>query len=207
MFAIIIGNIIISGMEIMQQKISPNKKQIKVLTIPNILSLFRICLIPVITWLYCVIEEYDLAGYVLILSGVTDIVDGFIARHFNMVSDLGKMLDPVADKLTQAAMIVCLVVRFPLMILLFALMLAKETFMAVLGFTVVKKTGVVISASWHGKVATLLLYSMMLLHLFWSEITPLASFVSIALCAIMICVSFLLYGIKLVKMIIKAKKM
>ena len=207
MFGIIISNKIVIGTKIMQQKISPNKKQVKVFTIPNILSLFRMFLIPVITWLYCVLEEYYLAGYILILSGVTDVIDGFIARRFDMISDLGKVLDPVADKLTQLAMIVCLIVRFPLMLVLFALILAKETFMAVTGFVVVKKTGVVIGSSWHGKVATFLLYAMMALHLFWSEITPFASVISIALCAVMIFVSFILYGIKLMEMLLKAKKM
>ncbi len=49
----------------------------------------------------------------LLLSGVTDLADGFIARHFHMISDLGKVLDPVADKLTQAAVLFCLITRFP----------------------------------------------------------------------------------------------
>ena len=58
-----------------------------------------------------------------------------------MVSDLGKVLDPVADKLTQAAMLVCLLLRFPLMILPLVLLLIKETFMGISGFLVIKKNG------------------------------------------------------------------
>ncbi|MDD4773665.1 MAG: CDP-alcohol phosphatidyltransferase family protein [Eubacteriales bacterium] len=69
----------------------------RVITIPNILSFFRICLIPVIVWLYIVKENSIWAGYLLILSGVTDIIDGFIARNFHMISNLGKVLDPIAD--------------------------------------------------------------------------------------------------------------
>lgn len=110
-----------------------NKKQkthnnSRILTIPNLLSFFRLCLILLIIWLYCVEENYSWAGYTLILSGITDIVDGFIARRFHMTSDLGKVLDPVADKLTQAAMLVCLLVRFPFMIVPLVLLLIKETF-------------------------------------------------------------------------------
>ena len=113
----------------------------KILTVPNILSFFRLCLIPVIMWLYCVEENYLWAGITLILSGITDTVDGFVARHFHMTSDLGKMLDPVADKLTQAAMLFCLLTRFPLMILPLALMVVKETFMGITGLLVIHKTG------------------------------------------------------------------
>ena len=71
---------------------SPKNKQI--LTIPNLLSMFRILLIPLIVWLYCGRQDYPLAAWVLLLSGATDIADGFIARRFHMVSDLGKVLDP-----------------------------------------------------------------------------------------------------------------
>ena len=89
-----------------------SKYKDKILTIPNILSFFRICLIPVIVWLYIGKEDYSLTLIILILSGFTDVVDGIIARKCNMISDFGKAFDPIADKLTQAAMLCCLVVRF-----------------------------------------------------------------------------------------------
>ena len=76
----------------------------KIFTIPNVLSFFRILLVPVFVWLYAFRDERIWALIVLIVSGVTDLLDGFIARHFHMISDLGKMLDPVADKLTAAAL-------------------------------------------------------------------------------------------------------
>ena len=81
-------------------------KKEQLFTIPNLLSLVRLALIPLIVWLYCVKHEYLWAVVVVVLSGVTDIVDGFIARKYHMVSDFGKILDPVADKLTQAALII-----------------------------------------------------------------------------------------------------
>ncbi len=175
------------------------KTTLKIFTIPNILSFFRICLIPWIVWLYCVEQEYQTTGYILILSGITDIVDGFLARKFNMISDLGKILDPIADKLTQAVMLICLMVRFPLMILPLILMVVKETFMGVTGVLVIQKKGIVHGANWHGKAATVLLYAMMINHVFWTEIPPIASTVSIILCTVMIGISFVLYGIRNIK--------
>ena len=80
-----------------------NKYKNKILTIPNILSFFRLCLIPVIVWLYIGRENYFWTLVILIPSGITDIVDGIIARKCNMISDFGKAFDPIADKLTQAA--------------------------------------------------------------------------------------------------------
>ena len=87
----------------------------RIFTIPNLLSVFRLVLIPIFVWTYCVRRGYLVTAGILLLSGLTDIADGFIARRFHMVSALGMALDPIADKLTQAAMLFCLVTRFPLM--------------------------------------------------------------------------------------------
>ncbi len=165
-----------------------------IITIPNILSFFRLCLIPLIVWLYCGKEDFFWAGTVLILSGITDLVDGFLARRFGWISDLGKILDPMADKLTQAAMLICLVLRYPLILMPFILMVVKELFMTVSGVMVIKKTGLVSGARWHGKAATVLLYGMMILHVFWSGIPGLVSHLCILACTVMIGVSFVLYG-------------
>lgn len=141
------------------------KKQI--LTIPNLLSLIRLLLIPLIIWLYCVKCEYYLTIIVILLSGLTDIVDGFIARKFNQVTDLGKILDPISDKLTQGALIICLLTRYKLMILLIIAFIVKETLMSVLGLIIMKKDNSVNSAKWHGKLATMYLYlSLCILILF-----------------------------------------
>lgn len=185
----------------MEQKTdSISKYEKKIITIPNILSFFRICLIPVIAWLYCVRHDYAGAGYVLILSGATDMVDGYVARHFHMISSLGKMLDPVADKLTQGVVLVCLMLRFPLMAVPFILLVAKEIYMGVSGILMIRRTGVVRGADWHGKAATCALYGVMILHVFWQGITPVASEVSIAACTAMIGISFVLYAARNVKL-------
>lgn len=168
--------------------------QSRTLTIPNLLSLFRLCLIPVFMWLYCVEKNYLWTGIVLIISGLTDTVDGIIARKFNMISDLGKVLDPIADKVTQAAMLFCLLTRFPLMIAPLALMAVKEFFMGVTGLMVIQKTGKVFGADWHGKVNTWLLYAMMILHVFWYNIPDIVSKVLIGICVVMMLISLVLYG-------------
>lgn len=98
----------------------------QVLTIPNLLSVIRLALIPLIVWLYIGKQEYSAAVAVILISGATDIIDGFIARKFNMVSDLGKILDPVADKLTQATVILCLTVKYRWMRGLIVLFVVKE---------------------------------------------------------------------------------
>ncbi len=170
------------------------KKQ--VLTIPNLLSVVRLLLIIPLVWLYCVKAEYVWAGIILLLSGLTDVVDGFIARHFHMISDLGKVLDPIADKLTQGAMMLCLLFRFPLMGLPLGLLIVKELFMLVIGYFVIKKSGDVPGANWHGKVATCLLYAMMFLHVFWVNIPTAVSHISIILCTAMIGLSFVLYSVR-----------
>lgn len=186
----------------MEQKTDrPSKYEKKIITIPNIFSFFRICLIPVLVWLYGVEHDYMWAGYILILSGITDMVDGYIARHFHMVSNLGKILDPIADKLTQGVMLMCLVLRFPLMIVPFVLLIAKEIYMSVSGILVIQRTGIVCGADWHGKAATCFLYGTMILHVFWHEITPMVSAVCIIACAALIGVSFVLYAIRNAKLL------
>lgn len=173
----------------------------KILTIPNVMSLFRLCLIPVIVWLYCMKQNYLLTTLVLLLSGITDIVDGYIARRFNMVSDLGKILDPVADKLTQGVTLLCLSSRFKRMWIPFALLIIAAVLMGITGLLAIRKTQTVMSANWHGKVNTVLLYVMMLIHLICFNIPSAVSDILIAICSIMLVTSLILYGIQNIRIL------
>ena len=173
---------------------SENKTENKILTIPNLLSLFRLILIPVIIWLYWFRKDYFPAGVLLIISGLTDLADGYIARHFNAVSNVGKILDPIADKLTQAAMLFCLVTRFPLMAAPFGFLVIKEVFIDPTGLLMIRKTGKVLGADFHGKVATTLPYAMMILHIFWIDIPSAVSAVSILICLVSMAFTLLTYG-------------
>lgn len=175
--------------------------QKKIITIPNCLSFFRLCLIPVIVWLYCFKKNYMWTTIVLILSGLTDIADGFIARRFGMISDFGKILDPIADKLTQAATLFCLVTRFHYMVIPLVLLVIKELFAAITGLMAIHKTKVVVGADWHGKATTVSLYSMMIIHIVWYNISSPVSHILVGICVGIMLMSFVLYAIRNIKMI------
>ena len=141
----------------------------KIFTIPNVISMFRLLLIPVFIWSYVILKNDLLTVILLTVSGISDVADGFIARTFHMVSDLGKALDPVADKLTQLAMIFCLIFRFWYMVIPFALLAVKEIVAAATGLKVIKVTDKVRSAEWHGKAATFCIYITMIIHIYMKK--------------------------------------
>ena len=118
-----------------------------------------------------------------------------------MVSDFGKAFDPIADKLTQVAMMFCLVTRFPWMILPLVLMVIKELFTGITGLLTIRKTGKVEGAVWHGKVTTVLLYTMMGIHLVWFAIPPLLSGFLIGISTGMMLLSAVGYGIRNIKLL------
>ncbi len=165
----------------------------KIITIPNILSFFRLCLIPLIVWLYCFQENYLWTIIIFILSGITDIVDGFIARKFDMISDFGKAFDPVADKLTQISMLFCLVTRFPLMLIPLIILIIKEALAAIMNMITLEKAGFVVAAVWHGKLNTVLIYVTMFVHIVWYNIPSMFSNLLIISCIIMMLLSSFLY--------------
>ena len=178
----------------------------KVVTVPNVLSLFRIILIPLIIWAYCVLQSPTVTALLVVLSGLADVVDGFIARHFNMISNVGKALDPIADKLTQIAMLFCLWTRFPLILLPLIIILIKEISSFVLRAVVIRKTGEVDGAVWHGKVNTVLLYSVMFLHIVWYSIPTELSVICILISCAMMLLSYVLYSIDGIAQLAKIKR-
>ena len=166
-----------------------DKEKNQILTIPNLLSLLRLAMIPLLLWLYLKKQEYLWTAVVVLLSGATDIADGIIARKFNMVSDFGKALDPVADKLTQLTMLYCLGTSFPEIRILLLLLVVKEIITGAMSLYSIKKTGQVQGAQWHGKITTVLLYVIII-----DRIVPwLLSAVLTILCAGMMILSMVLY--------------
>lgn len=136
----------------------------RILTIPNLLSLLRVLLAGLFAVIYWNAEnqtDYYQAVGVLALSGLTDFIDGKIARHFHMISELGKVLDPVADKLTQAVVAFCLCRHFTLMKLLLGVLVIKELGQGIYGLYAVKRAGRNDGAKWCGKITTFYLYAMM----------------------------------------------
>ena len=110
--------------------------------LPNILCYIRIALVPLFVYLYFTAEEpvdYYVATLVVMLSGITDFLDGQIARRCNMITDLGKIIDPAADKLMQLAMLVTLAINIPYMCILAVYLIVKEVVMALMGLVVMKR--------------------------------------------------------------------
>lgn len=130
-------------------------------TIPNMLSLFRLLLIPVYVVIYLKADDYAdyaLAAGILAVSCITDMIDGKIARHFNMISTVGKFLDPVADKATQFTLTVCLAIKHPVLWNLAVLFVIKEGFQLVAGIVQFRKGKMLTGALLTGKLCTVILF-------------------------------------------------
>lgn len=170
------------------------------MNVPNMISIVRILLTPVFAVLYVRDALWQAMG-VLLLCAVSDVLDGAIARRFNMVTDLGKALDPAADKLIQIAMMLCAATRTKTAWLLLALHLIRELSLAALGARVLQCTGKVYSARWYGKLCTAVIYIVMAGVLFWRDIPVKLMNGGIALCAVLVCLCLLLYGAKYLRLL------
>lgn len=169
-------------------------------SIPNILSYFRLLLIPLFIVLY-VQEDFTEALITLAASGLSDILDGRIARKYDMVTDLGKVLDPVADKLTQCAMMLCVAMRYPAMWWLLGLHVVKEAVMLIMGWYVLKRTDTVNSAIWVGKLCTGVIYAVMMLHVILPHLPQPVSVGCTIVCAGLIVLSLIVYTARYVKIL------
>lgn len=160
--------------------------------IPNVLSLLRIVLLPI----FVVFYFNDLLAWalvVLLLSGLTDLFDGVIARRCNQITEIGKLLDPVADKLTQITVLMCLVVRYTALIPLAIICLIKEVLQTIGGWILLSKNATIRGSKWFGKVATFLFYAVMLLIVLWADMPQSILVVLIVLVAATMLFSFFKY--------------
>ena len=135
-------------------------------SIPNLLSLFRLVLIPVYILIYLNATEpahYFIAGGILAISCLTDLIDGKIARHFHMITPVGKLLDPIADKLTQLVLTISLSLRYPMMRTVLVLFLVKEVFQSVAALIHYRNGKALDGALPSGKVCTAVLFSSMII--------------------------------------------
>lgn len=139
----------------------------RIFTLPNMLSFFRLLLIPFIIFLYERGQYWGAFG-VLFLSGVTDVVDGWIARTFHLVSDFGKAIDPVADKLTQIAVLLCLMPMKYWWVV--GILVFKEISIGILTLLALHRTHKVYSAGWYGKLCTVVIYLSMGTLILWEVV-------------------------------------
>lgn len=117
-------------------------------------------------------SEYFLAGGILALSCLTDLVDGKIARRFNMISTVGKILDPIADKLTQFTLTLCLSLKYPVLMPVLALFIVKEIFQGVVGLIHLCRGMMLPGALMAGKVCTTVLFISLTALVLFPETDP-----------------------------------
>ena len=146
--------------------------------IPNYISLFRIILVPIyVLFFFGIITDpfefghLPTAGIVFILAGFSDALDGYLARKNNWITNVGKLLDPFADKLLEVTVIVCLAIEFggPFTILA-AIIITKEIVMIVGAYLIMSRSNVYVSAVWCGKLATIVWYALICVVHFYQDV-------------------------------------
>lgn len=161
-------------------------------SIPNLLSYLRIILLPIYFVLY-LNEHYYIAAGLMIFSLLTDMFDGKIARRFNMITNWGKMLDPVADKLTQGVIIISLCFHFPPMIILVVVFLAKEIYMIISGILLMGKGFMMDGAKMHGKVCTVVLDVIICAAMIFPDLPNVAIIIMVIIGCLFMMYSFIQY--------------
>ncbi|MBR3979303.1 MAG: CDP-alcohol phosphatidyltransferase family protein [Oscillospiraceae bacterium] len=165
----------------------------EILTIPNLLSLFRLALIPVYTTIYLNARsdaDYYIAAGILAVSCLTDLIDGKIARHFNMISKVGKILDPLADKFTQFSLILCLAMKYPVLWYLVGLFVVKESFQLIAGGINLSKGKMLKGALITGKICTTVLFVSLILMVMLPSLSDKSVFVIFIVDSIFMLISF-----------------
>ncbi len=163
------------------------------MNIPNFLTAIRFLLIPVFGY-YLHVMDYYKAIAMFLLAGLTDVLDGFIARKFNMITTWGKLADPIADKLMQITALAFLTLQKKIPPIVLIIVIAKETFMGVGTILLYKQDNVVVSANWYGKMATVVFYLAIIFAVFNKDYSDI--FVFIAVIATLF--AFFMYSLKFV---------
>ncbi len=148
----------------------------EIFSIPNVLSMIRLALIPLYIIIYLNAESnfhYYVSAGILAVSCLTDLIDGKIARHFNMITTVGKVLDPFADKATQFTLILCLAIRrnLPLLWGLIAIFVVKESFQLIAGSMILRKGKILAGAVLPGKISTAILFITLVLMIMLPDLS------------------------------------
>lgn len=164
------------------------------LTIPNAMSLFRIVVIPFFAYFFLT-NNLPAAVLALALSGLSDALDGFVARRFNQITELGKMLDPFADKLTQGTVAVCIAIRYPAICPLLFLLVVKELVMLCGAVFLLRRGRKPCASKWYGKVSTTLFYVSIALIVVMDGFmqVPAETFTLVSNIALVVTAAFMLY--------------
>ncbi len=148
--------------------------------IPNILTTVRMVLTPIFAYLVLEAKNLTWAAVILILSGITDVVDGYIARHYNMTSNFGKIYDPFADKLMQITAVLSLTIAQVIPLWVVAVVFVKEVTMILIGGILYLKN-IVVHSNWYGKAATVIFYTIIFVLIIWQDIPAIWMWVLLAI--------------------------
>lgn len=165
-------------------------------SIPNLLSFFRLVLIPVYAYIYLNATQtyqYFIAGSIMAVSCLTDMIDGKIARHFNMITTLGKILDPVADKVTQFTLTLCLSLKYPVLLPVLSLFVVKEGFQLIAGLFFWRKGRMLPGALMAGKVCTTVLFISLIALVLFPNMNPAAVNLIALVDSVFLFISFINY--------------
>ena len=143
--------------------------------IPNILTIIRFILIPFI-FISVITHHYLLAVIIFTISALTDILDGYIARKYNYITDIGKLIDPLADKLTQVSLLLALTILEILPWWILAIVFIKECVMVIAASVLYSRKDVVVYSKWYGKLATCLFYLAIIFSLIINQFNIKLSF-------------------------------
>lgn len=177
----------------------PRKEDL--INIPNVLCYIRILLVPVFIVLF-IKELYWQSALVIVVASATDIVDGWIARHFNMITDWGKFIDPLADKLMQFAMLIMAIFKNPWVSILVGIFALKEAIMLGVGLYIYHKGNNLNGAMWCGKLSTVVLDASLFLIILLPNkyINDGFVFILIAISATFLILSFIIYMREYIRM-------
>jgi cardiolipin synthase (CMP-forming) len=171
--------------------------------IPNLLSYLRLLLIPafVVVFLSATSQrDYYIAALIVLFSALTDLLDGIIARKFGQITELGKVLDPIADKLTQITIIICLLNQYTGMWAVILLFMIKELSMVINGLVLLKKGKKLDGAKWFGKWSTAVFFVCMILLVAMPKFPGEVAASLMIIASVFLLLSFVMYGREYAKM-------
>lgn len=131
--------------------------------IPNYISVFRLCLIPLFLYFYFIRRNISRAVIIFVVAGASDVIDGYLARHNNWISNLGRILDPVADKCMQTTVLVSLSIDKIVPWWISGILIGKEVLMILGATRLIKKFDTYAQSGWYGKGAVVLFYAVVII--------------------------------------------
>ena len=178
------------------------------LAIPNILSYFRIILVFVFLFVYQQEMQHKslCMGIILIASGISDALDGYIARKYNMITELGKCLDPIADKLTQFVLLICLLTKYPVAKAILFIFVIKEILVTIMGYKAICIQGKNEGAKWYGKLSTIIFYVVTIVLVLFVDMDIQIGNILLGISGIAILIAFIGYMKLYVSVILKSYK-